>query len=694
MGGFNMFIKNIRQIKRLLMVVFLVCFFVLCSCNDTKEPPIQETYSITYVINGHGTQPENLTEQTHLPNPLPALTEKDWKFENWYYDNGTFEKPAVGGTEITEDTTLYAKWTEDKQTPPEPIKTYSITFVKNGHGRNDVENLTNQTHLPNNMQNLIDEGWAFMGWYYDNGAFEKPAVGGTKLTEDTILYAKWTEIPPSYFVRYEILNEEVGTIIGEKFQIVTRGEDTTPVTVIPNIGYKFIGWNKSGLNTDKTERVDELTRKDTNVQKDITAMAVFQGPITYIMDFKAEKGGKVEGALKQEVLYGDKGEVVTAIPDEGYRFVRWSDGETEAVRTNECVTYQGYTWQIYAEFERYKRDFKLDYKEATSNTEVKEYTFFLDDMDKEQYLPVPKRDGYAFMGWYSDWFHTIQVTDETGKTIVGKDWFNEDNYFEPATNPDMKLFAKWKPIKEVPIYKILLVYVTEIHATLESNHGGMKKVDFVMTDLERQICELTSKRTEEYLEAILNGTVDFQVDSYFTKEPLTEDNFFQGSSLTLGGGGPYYDYGINPEIGQLPEVNDKLDKYGSILICFSLNDDDASFHVTAGSAGKKWGNIHLESIIGYENLEYDLDLTYPGIYRGWIEHIGLYIHELTHTIELQLRNEDFYGMHEAAQYYSEHKGVGHTEFDFLYDYLRNEFSVGDRNVGIPYEFWTGEYFKA
>ncbi len=34
-----------------------------------------------------------------------------------------------------------------------------------------------------------------------------------------------------------------------------------------------------------------------------------------------------------------------------------------------------------------------------------------------------------------------------------------------------------------------------------------------------------------------------------------------------------------------------------------------------------------------------------------------------------------------------------TQFDYLYEYLRNEFSIGDRNVGIPYEFWTGEYEK-
>ncbi|MCI9182703.1 hypothetical protein [Thomasclavelia cocleata] len=82
-----------------------------------------------------------------------------------------------------------------------------------------------------------------------------------------------------------------------------------------------------------------------------------------------------------------------------------------------------------------------------------------------------------------------------------------------------------------------------------------------------------------------------------------------------------------------------------------------------------------------------LDLSYS----GWVSRISLYIHELTHTIEFQLQNEDFYGIHAAGEYISNHYGPIKTEFDFLYGYLRNEINIGGRNVGIPYEFWTGEY---
>ncbi|MDE6047183.1 MAG: InlB B-repeat-containing protein [Anaeroplasmataceae bacterium] len=598
--------KN-KQIKRIFIVLFLICFFVLCSCHKQVEEP-KEGFSITFVTNGHGEQLETLEDQTNLPDPLPVLSEEGWKFNDWFKDNETFKDRAKPNEKIEDDIILYAKWVED----------------------NEV----------NSKQ--------------------------------------------TFPVNYEI-DKSSGRLEGEVSQIIEQGKDGTPVTVIPNPGYKFLGWSVWG---SEPEGENELTRVEKNVQGVLIVKAILQGPITCDIEFKAKEGGIVTGTLKQSVLYGDTGEPVTAIPNEGFRFVKWSDGETEAERTNESVT--SYTYGIvYAEFERYKRDFKLEYNEATSNTEVTEYTIFLDDLAKEQYLPVPQREGYEFMGWYSDWFHTTQVTDETGKVIANEEWFKNDYLFYEWTNPDMKLFAKWKPTKEVPVYKILMIYVTEIHAALETTYYGTIQVDYVMSDLEKKRFELIALRMEEYLEAILNGTVDFQVDTYYTKQPLSEENFFRG---TTGLGDKIYDdYGIQVDRGALPEVNDVLDDYGSVLTSFSLNDNEGKLHITGGSAGEKYGNIHLEFMS--EVSEYEYDFTQQLVYEDWIIREGLYIHEFTHTVEMQLSGKDVYGIHNAAQYISNKGGGVRTDFDYLYDYLRNEFNIGDRNVGIPYEFWTGEYEK-
>ena len=314
-------------------------------------------------------------------------------------------------------------------------------------------------------------------------------------------------------------------------------------------------------------------------------------------------------------------------------------------------------------------------------------------MEKEQYLPVPQREGYEFMGWYSDWFFEIQVTDQTGKMIVDREWFNNDYLFYSGTNPDMKLFAKWKATKEVPVYKILLIFVTEVHATLESSYVGMMQVDYVMRDIERELCMQVPIRLESYLEAIFNGSVDFQIDTYFTKQPVVTEDFIKGTS-SYGGPTPINSYLLNREYHPLPETKDMQEEYGSVLTTFSLNDPLSYLHVGGGVAGKKYGNLHAETVIGAdENLEYRFDLSAPVTYRNLIAQMEFYIHELTHTIELQLKPQDNYGIHEAWNYYANNIGRVWTEFDFLCDYLRNEFKVGDRNVGISYEFWTGEYEK-
>lgn len=79
----------------------------------TKEEKPKETYTITYVINGHGEQPDNLFEQKKLPDPLPTLFEEEWTFNGWF-STSTFEieSEVIAGTELLGDIILYAQWTK------------------------------------------------------------------------------------------------------------------------------------------------------------------------------------------------------------------------------------------------------------------------------------------------------------------------------------------------------------------------------------------------------------------------------------------------------------------------------------------------------------------------------------------------------------------------------------------------------
>lgn len=58
---------------------------------------------------------------------------------------------------------------------------------------------------------------------------------------------------------------------------------------------------------------------------------------SFILQYRAQAGGEIVGSTVQEVMLGDAGETVTAVPDSGYYFTTWSDGNTSASRTDSSV---------------------------------------------------------------------------------------------------------------------------------------------------------------------------------------------------------------------------------------------------------------------------------------------------------------------------------------------------------------------
>ena len=60
-------------------------------------------------------------------------------------------------------------------------------------------------------------------------------------------------------------------------------------------------------------------------------------PIYYSLVYEDGENGKLIGELEQTVLAGESGKKVRASANKGYVFVGWSDGETDATRTDKNV---------------------------------------------------------------------------------------------------------------------------------------------------------------------------------------------------------------------------------------------------------------------------------------------------------------------------------------------------------------------
>lgn len=87
-------------------------------------------------------------------------------------------------------------------------------------------------------------------------------------------------------------------------------------------GFRFIGW---------ADGVKEAERVFYNVQQNIHITALFE-KIAYSVSYIAGEGGRIDGNSEQIVLYRERSESVTAVANEGYVFIGWSDGETNPTR--------------------------------------------------------------------------------------------------------------------------------------------------------------------------------------------------------------------------------------------------------------------------------------------------------------------------------------------------------------------------
>lgn len=65
-------------------------------------------YTLTYNTNG-GNSIAQATHITEIPS-LPTPTKTDHIFKGWYYDNNSFKYGVMKGDEMTQNMTIYAKW--------------------------------------------------------------------------------------------------------------------------------------------------------------------------------------------------------------------------------------------------------------------------------------------------------------------------------------------------------------------------------------------------------------------------------------------------------------------------------------------------------------------------------------------------------------------------------------------------------
>ena len=147
--------------------------------NLISETTSTTTYTVTFNTNG-GSTIESQTIKSGKTINYVEPTKSGYIFSGWYTDT-KFENAFDSLTKITDNLTLYAKWTEE----------ITISFnSNNGSSVNDIK-IAKGSSL-DTLPTPTKDNYKFEGWYLDSG-FNTKVTTSTTFSSSQTLYANWIE---------------------------------------------------------------------------------------------------------------------------------------------------------------------------------------------------------------------------------------------------------------------------------------------------------------------------------------------------------------------------------------------------------------------------------------------------------------------------------------------------------------------
>ena len=482
-------------------------------------------YGAEYVVTSSGEQPEEiftvafdtkggtpLIEAQKVKKGQKADEPADpylfgYEFGGWYTEKECTNKFNFN-TPITENITLYAKWTVKA-----PVEKFVVSFDKNGHGSGAsiTPRIVEKGKTVEEPLAPKDEGFEFGGWYTEKGCIHKFDFN-TPITENITLYAKWTEKTPeiieidtvditvanlpvvggepttngitvnteglnfSFAKNYLVKDSKYYTIGSDRIYEAGK-EYAIGVTMLLKENYKFAKDIIVNVNNNKA-KIDNC---DINILSIVYSFGVLQGkPKTFNVKISDSiSNGKVT-ADKTSGIYAKSKVTLTVTPDEGYKL-----DKLEVVKN---ISDQKVTVDEYNTFEMPGSDVTVTatFKEITQTAE--EYNIKVipsengtvtPDKEKAKEGEVVKLTFDPAEGYEID---SIEVTDGSGEKIE----LNNATFRMPAS--DVTVTATFKKVEQTPVEYKITVNEPE-NGTVTSDRKTAKKDEIVT---------LTAKPNEGY----------------------------------------------------------------------------------------------------------------------------------------------------------------------------------------------------
>lgn len=341
--------------------------------------------------------------------PLPNPTRYGYSFTGWFTSKS-------GSTAVTADTimtnstkaTIYAQWRGN---------TYTVTFHPNG---GTVDTASKEVLYEDTYDTLPKperENHSFLGWYTEKSGGNKITSGSTvTIDKDIVLYAHWKK--DNYTVKFESNGGSTVTTSKKVYNGLPYGEFPVPTRT----GYDFLGWYTSESNGQLVSPTDTV-----ELTKTLTLYAIWE-PKEPTIIFMPNSGNldKATKTVKYNELYGELPTPTLANYTFDGWFTTWT-GSTQKKETSRFLDVQ--THYLYAHWTPNTYIVKFDSNGGTTLSTTRSIAY-----DSEYgTLPIPKRSGYTFLGWFTDINAGREITAKTPLTI-GK---------------DHTLYAHWEVEKQV-----------------------------------------------------------------------------------------------------------------------------------------------------------------------------------------------------------------------------------------------------
>ena len=210
---------------------------LIAQWKDGAGPVVK--YTVIFDVQGHGQAPQSVevNEGGKVAKPTDPSAE-GWAYKGWYKEATCQNAWNFETDTVTANVTLYAKWTE--VTPPTPT-VYTVTFNVQGHGEAPTSIKVEEGGKVTKPTDPSATGWTFGGWYKEAGCITSWDFDNDTVTEDVVIYAKWTEDTPTPTV-YTVAFDVQGHGDAPAAQQVEDGGLVTKPADPSADGYDFGGW--------------------------------------------------------------------------------------------------------------------------------------------------------------------------------------------------------------------------------------------------------------------------------------------------------------------------------------------------------------------------------------------------------------------------------------------------------------------